>query len=129
MKRLSQYFFRGLIAFLPVALTVYVLILFVTWAERSAMALLRPVTGDFYLPGLGIALGALLILGLGVLISLPSAPRLLSWVELPFTNLPVVKNRIRTMSLSAADSLARSVMEQTDSGRIGQLLDEFNGKS
>ena len=92
MKRLSQYFFRGLIAFLPVALTVYVLILFVTWAERSAMALLRPVTGDFYLPGLGIALGALLILGLGVLISLPSAPRLLSWVELPFTNLPVVKS-------------------------------------
>ena len=92
MKRLSQYFFRGLIAFLPVALTVYALILFVTWAERSAMALLRPVTGDFYLPGLGIALGALLILGLGVLISLPSAPRLLSWVELPFTNLPVVKS-------------------------------------
>lgn len=92
MKRLSQYFFRGLIAFLPVALTVYVLILFVTWAERSAMALLRPVTGDFYLPGLGIALGALLIVGLGVLISLPSAPRLLSWVELPFTNLPVVKS-------------------------------------
>ena len=35
MKRISQYFFRGLIAFLPVALTVYVLILFVTWTERS----------------------------------------------------------------------------------------------
>ena len=32
------------------------------------------------------------VLGLGVLISLPSAPRLLSWVELPFTNLPVVKS-------------------------------------
>jgi uncharacterized membrane protein len=92
MKRISQYFFRGLIAFLPVAITVYVLILFVTWTERSAMALIRPVTGDFYLPGLGIALGAALILGLGVLISLPIATRLLSWVELPFTNLPVVKS-------------------------------------
>lgn len=92
MKRISQYFFRGLIAFLPVAITVYVLILFVTWIERSAMALIRPVTGDFYLPGLGIALGAVLILGLGVLISLPIVTRLLSWVELPFTNLPVVKS-------------------------------------
>lgn len=92
MKRLSQYFFRGLIAFLPVAITVYVLVLFVTWTERSAMALIRPVTGDFYLPGLGIALGAALILALGVLISLPITVRLLSWVELPFTNLPVVKS-------------------------------------
>jgi len=92
MKRLYQYFFRGLIAFLPVAITVYVLVLFVTWVERSAMALIRPITGDFYLPGLGIALGALLILALGVLISLPITARLLSWVELPFTNLPVVKS-------------------------------------
>ncbi len=92
MKRLSQYFFRGLIAFLPVAITVYVLILFVTWTERSAMALIRPVTGDFYLPGLGIALGAALIVALGFLISLPATARLLSWVELPFTNLPVVKS-------------------------------------
>lgn len=92
MKRISQYFFRGLIAFLPIALTVYVLILFVTWIEGLAMALIHPIVGDFYLPGLGIALGALLIVALGVLISLPIASRLLSWVELPFTNLPVVKS-------------------------------------
>lgn len=92
MKRISQYFFRGLIAFLPIALTVYVLILFVTWIEGLAMALIRPIVGDFYLPGLGIALGAMLILALGVLVSLPITSRLLSWVELPFTNLPVVKS-------------------------------------
>lgn len=92
MKRISQYFFRGLIAFLPIALTVYVLILFVTWIEGLAMALIHPIVGDFYLPGLGIALGALLIVALGVLISLPIPSRLLSWVELPFTNLPVVKS-------------------------------------
>jgi uncharacterized membrane protein len=92
MKRLSQYFFRGLITFLPLALTVYVLILFVTWVERTAMGMIRPVVGDFYLPGLGIALGAVLIVALGFLISLPITSRLLSWVELPFTNLPVVKS-------------------------------------
>lgn len=92
MKRLYQYFFRGLITFLPLALTVYVLYLFVTWTERSAMAMVRPLIGDFYMPGLGIALGAALILALGFLVSLPITSRLLSWVELPFTNLPVVKS-------------------------------------
>lgn len=92
MNRLTQYFFRGLITFLPLALTVYVLVLFVTWTERTAMRLIRPLIGDFYLPGLGIALGALMILALGFLVSQKFTSRLLSWVELPFTNLPVVKS-------------------------------------
>lgn len=92
MKRLSQYFFRGLITFLPLAITVYVLVLFVTWTERTAMQMLRPLTGDFYLPGLGIALGAALILALGFLMSQRVTGKLLSFIELPFTNLPVVKS-------------------------------------
>lgn len=90
--RLYQYFFRGLITFLPLALTVYVLVLFVTWTESLAMMMVRPIIGDFYLPGLGIALSALLIVGLGMLVSRPETGRLLSLVELPFTNLPVVKS-------------------------------------
>lgn len=92
LNRLSQYFFRGLITFLPLAITVYVLVLFITWTERTAMQLLRPLTGEFYLPGLGIALGALLILALGVLMSMHVTGKLLSFIELPFTNLPVVKS-------------------------------------
>jgi uncharacterized membrane protein len=92
MKRLSQYFFRGLITFLPVGLTVYVLYLFVSWVEGSAMRVLRPITGDFYLPGLGILLGAGLILILGFLVSQPFMARVFNWVELPFTNLPLVKS-------------------------------------
>ncbi|MGS5085043.1 DUF502 domain-containing protein [Hydrogenophaga sp. A37] len=91
-KRLSQYFFRGLITFLPLAITVYVLVLFVTWTEGTAMQMLRPFIGDFYLPGLGIALGAALILALGFLVSQPVTGKLLSLIELPFTNLPVVKS-------------------------------------
>ena len=92
LNRLSQHFFRGLITFLPLAITVYVLVLFITWTERTAMQLLRPLTGEFYLPGLGIALGALLILALGVLMSMRITGKLLSFIELPFTNLPVVKS-------------------------------------
>jgi uncharacterized membrane protein len=92
LNRLSQYFFRGLITFLPLAITVYVLVAFITWTERTAMQMLRPLTGDFYLPGLGIALGALVILALGMLMSMHITGKLLSYVELPFTNLPVVKS-------------------------------------
>ena len=105
MKRLSQYFFRGLITFLPLVLTVYLLVLFITWIEGSAMTLIRPVLGNFYLPGLGIALGAGAILALGFLVSQPISARLLSWVELPFTNLPVVKS-IYTSLKNFADYFA-----------------------
>ncbi len=92
MKRLSSYFFRGLITFLPVALTVYVLYLFVFWVEDLTMRMLRPLTGDFYLPGLGIVVGGAVILVLGFLVSQPFMSRVLGWVELPFTNLPLVKS-------------------------------------
>ena len=92
MKRLYSYFFRGLITFLPVGLTVYVLYLFVTWIEGLTMRMLRPITGEFYLPGLGILVGGALILVLGFLVSQPFMTRLLGWVELPFTNLPLVKS-------------------------------------
>ena len=92
MKNLSQYFFRGLLAILPLALTVYVLYLLVAWTESLAMTLIRPFVGNVYLPGMGIVLGVGLILGVGFLMSQVVAARFLSWVELPFTNLPVVKS-------------------------------------
>ena len=91
-SRLIAYFLRGLITFLPAALTVYALYLLVVWTESLALRLLRPFIGDFYLPGLGIVLMALAIFGLGVLVSQPVFARLLSLVELPFNNLPVVKS-------------------------------------
>ncbi|MGV8842518.1 MAG: DUF502 domain-containing protein [Pseudomonas sp.] len=92
MKRLYQYFFRGLISLLPLGLTVYVLYLFIAWVESLAMSVIRPIVGDFYLPGLGIVLGVLLTVGVGFLVSQRLVRRLMSWVELPFINLPVVKS-------------------------------------
>ncbi|MEZ5665266.1 MAG: DUF502 domain-containing protein [Burkholderiaceae bacterium] len=105
MKLLYQYFFRGLLTFLPLALTVYVLYLFIVWTESTAMRLIRPFIGDFYLPGLGIVLGVGMILALGFLVSQPITSRLVSWVELPFTNLPVVKS-IYTSLKNFADYFA-----------------------
>jgi len=92
MKHLYQYFFRGLLAALPLGVTIYLLYLFLNWAESFAMWWLRPIVGDFHLPGFGLIVGIGVIVLLGFLISQPLARRLLSFVELPFTNLPVVKS-------------------------------------
>lgn len=92
MKRIYQYFFRGLITALPLGLTVYLLYTFLTWAEHIAMWWVRPIIGDFYIPGLGLVLGLAGIVLLGYLVSHKYIYKLLSLVELPFTNLPVVKS-------------------------------------
>lgn len=104
-SRITLYFLRGLITFLPLALTIYTFYLLVVWTESLALRLIRPFIGDFYLPGLGIVIVAALILGLGVMVSQPAFARLLSWVELPFTNLPVVKS-IYTSLKNFADYFA-----------------------
>jgi phosphotransferase system enzyme I (PtsI) len=41
-------------------------------------------------------------------------------------NIPRIKQRVRSLDFAAAARCARSVMEQTDSGRIKMLLDDFN---
>jgi len=92
MKQLSKYFFRGLIAILPVALTIYLLILFLAWTEQLALSILRPFIGGFYVPGMGLLLGVLSIIAVGYLLSNDRIARLLSILELPFNNIPVVKS-------------------------------------
>jgi uncharacterized membrane protein len=91
-KHLYQYFFRGLITALPLGLTVYLLYVFLSWSEKLAMLLIRPFIGEFYVPGLGLLLGITGIFMLGFLVSQHAFGKLLSLVELPFTNLPVVKS-------------------------------------
>jgi phosphotransferase system enzyme I (PtsI) len=58
---------------------------------------------------------AALLLGLG-LRNLSMAPR----------NIPRVKQRIRSLDIVAATRRARAIMDQSDTGRIAALLDDFN---
>lgn len=92
MSRLYRYFFRGLITVLPIALTLYLLFIFLAWTEALALTLLRPFIGSFYIPGMGLALGILGILAIGYLVSKQRVQRWLLLLEMPFTNLPVVKS-------------------------------------
>lgn len=92
MTRLYKYFFRGLITVLPLALTIYLLYIFLAWTEAVALTFLRPFIGGFYVPGMGLALGILGILAIGYLVSKQRVQRFLTVLEMPFTNLPVVKS-------------------------------------
>lgn len=92
MKRFSKYFVRGLIAILPLALTVYLLVLLVAWLESTAMTLLSPFIGSFYVPGMGLVLGILGIFALGALLSGARVQKVMAYVEMPFTTVPVVKS-------------------------------------
>jgi uncharacterized membrane protein len=92
MKRLTKYFLRGLLAVLPLALTVYVLVLFLGWVESLALWLFGPIIGAVYVPGMGLVLGVLFIVGIGALMSKAHVREALALIELPFTRLPVVKS-------------------------------------
>lgn len=92
MKRLSKYFLRGLLTVLPLALTVYVLVLFLGWVESLALVIFGPFFGGFYVPGMGLLLGILIIVGIGALLSKAQVREALTFIELPFTKLPVVKS-------------------------------------
>lgn len=92
MKRFSRYFFRGLLTVLPLVLTVYLLVLFLGWVESVALWVLGPVIGGFYVPGMGLLFGVLIIVGIGAVLSKPQVREALAFVELPFTRLPVVKS-------------------------------------
>jgi phosphotransferase system enzyme I (PtsI) len=58
---------------------------------------------------------AALLLGLGI-----------RELSMAVTALPRVKQRIRSLDLLAATRFARQIMDQSDTGRIAALLDDFN---
>jgi len=91
-KLIYRYFFRGLITALPLGLTVYLLYLLLVWSETLALRLMRPLIGDVYVPGMGLLFSVIGILVLGFLVSQRRVRKLLILLELPFTNLPVVKS-------------------------------------
>ena len=112
MTRLHIYFFRGLIGILPVALTIYLLYLFLTWSENLAVSVLRPFIGEFYFPGLGLGLGVLMILAIGFLLSKERVRQLFQFIERPFTNIPVVKSIYSSLK-SFADYFSPSTSPST----------------
>ena len=92
MKRITLYFFRGLLTVLPLGLTIYIIYFLVTASEKYVSTLIQPLLGTFYFPGIGLLITIGCIIALGILISQPFLYKIFGLLELPFTNIPVVKS-------------------------------------
>jgi len=93
MKRIKRYFITGLLVVLPIFLTLY--LLFVIFKLIDAIfgsiinSYLRAILG-FSIPGLGLILGVLLILGVGVITSHLFSKKLIT-LERWFLMLPGIR--------------------------------------
>jgi len=84
MKKLVNYFIKGLVIFVPIVLTVFVFV----WAFTSLDSIFRRW---IEVPGLGILLIVVLIFLIGFLASNFLGRKLFALVEKVFTGLPLVK--------------------------------------
>lgn len=92
MKRITRTFFTGLAVTLPVVATVYILIWAALATERALDGLLRFVLPQVvYLPGLGVALGVVLVFLVGLLMRSWAARKIFAWIEGLMYRVPLVK--------------------------------------
>ncbi len=92
MKHVTATFLRGLVTILPIGLTVYILWWLGSLAESLLGRPLRAWLPDWlYVPGLGIAVGVILVFGVGLIMELYVARKLLAGVERLVLRIPLVK--------------------------------------
>jgi uncharacterized membrane protein len=92
MKRMSAIFVRGLIAMLPLAVTIVVLYWLGVGAERTlGIGIKWFLPESSYVPGMGVAAGFVLTLLLGLLVNVWGMPQLIRRGENAIGHIPFVK--------------------------------------
>jgi uncharacterized membrane protein len=92
MKTLGKLFVQGLMAILPIALTLYLIYWLATTAEAVLGAMLRALIGDAYVPGLGVLFGLLITLGVGLLLRIWLFQKVFSLGEALLERIPGIKS-------------------------------------
>ncbi len=92
MRVIGKLFFRGLMAILPIALTVYLIYWLATSAEAALGPVIRSVIGDAYIPGLGVLFGILITLGIGLLLQLWLFRKVFALGEALLQKIPGIKS-------------------------------------
>lgn len=97
MKKLSRWFINGLIAFLPITITLYVTWWIASLAEsvfgaplRSWLGVRKDATG-YYFYGLGLAAMIVFLILLGLFLEFYLGKLLMSWSEAVLARIPGVK--------------------------------------
>jgi uncharacterized membrane protein len=91
MKKFYSLFVTGLLAILPLALTIYVLIWLITTFEslfRGLFDVLLPA--GWYIPGMGVVVGVFSIFLVGLVLQLWIFQQLQNWIDRFFEKFPLV---------------------------------------
>jgi len=97
LRTLWGTFLTGLIAIIPIAATLYVVVWLFTAADALLGGIAQPFLPDnWHIPGIGIVLAILLVLGLGAILQTGIlGPPLISLTERVFERIPFVKSVYR----------------------------------
>ncbi len=122
-KFISRNMLTGLMTILPVALTLYLVYWLVVSVEVALGALMRLVLPQsFYLPGMGLIVGLLLMFVIGLLMHAYLVQRLFSMGEELIFQLPLVKSVYRAIRdfLNYLSPESHKEYEQVVSVSIGE---------
>ena len=86
-KALRKYFFSGLLVVVPIALTVYILIILIKFTDRFYPTSVLP----FYIPGFGIIITFCIIILVGVVTTNYLGKKLVAVGEMIIARIPLVK--------------------------------------
>ena len=93
MKKIGKLFLQGLVAILPIALTLYLIYWLATSAESALGGVIKAVVGeDYYVPGLGVLAGFLITLGIGILLKIWLFRKVFSLGEHILAKIPGIKS-------------------------------------
>lgn len=92
MKHISKLFFSGLVAVVPLTLTIYVLFWLTTTVEEIVGGVLKQfVPPEHYVTGMGMLAGLLILVSIGLLLKAWLFQRLFHWGENMLARLPLIK--------------------------------------
>ncbi len=92
MRKLGTYFIQGLVAVLPLFLTLYFLWWLGATTERALGSSLRGILPEgWYLPGSGLLIGFALVCSLGMVLRITWARWIWSTIEAQLEKLPLIK--------------------------------------
>jgi len=93
MTRLAKIFLTGLVTLLPVLVTVYLVYWLAVSLELAMAGLVRLTPlAPYYAPGFGVAMGVVVVLAVGMLMSTLLARRLWGWLEASIRKVPLIRS-------------------------------------
>ena len=112
-KKIKNYFLSGLVVFLPLALTVYLIFLAMNFAEGVFGKFLKPIFAEnfgFYFSGLSIIMGVYVIVVIGFFVTHFVGKKVYDFFENLLTKVPLVKQIYPALKEMAVFLFARDRM-------------------